>query len=81
MAWHQSRNKPLPEQMRAYCELDLWEQIFMKFESKYNLINIGSGPQHPAVTFTSYAPCYSHKNDFIGNAPDINNCNAFRTNV
>ena len=27
--------KPLPEPMLAYCQLDSWEQILVKFESEF----------------------------------------------
>ena len=30
--------KPLPEPMLAYCHLDSWEQISVKFESEFNHI-------------------------------------------
>ena len=33
-AWHRGA-KPLPEPMLAYCQLDSWEQISVKFESEY----------------------------------------------
>ena len=34
MACRLSGAKPLPEPMQAYCQLDPWEQISVKFESK-----------------------------------------------
>ena len=33
MAYRLSGTEPLPEPVLAYCELDSWEQISMKFES------------------------------------------------
>ena len=33
MAWRRTGDKPLPEPMLAYCELDSWEQISLKIKS------------------------------------------------
>ena len=35
MAWCLFGTKPLPEPMLAYCQLNSWEQISMKFESEF----------------------------------------------
>ena len=35
MACHLFGTKPLPEPMLAYCQLDSWKQISVKFESKF----------------------------------------------
>ena len=35
MAWCRRGDKPLPELMVAYCELDSWEQFSVKFESEF----------------------------------------------
>ena len=34
MAWRRIGAKPLPEPILAYCQLDSWEQISVKFESE-----------------------------------------------
>ena len=35
MAWRLFGARPLPEPMLAYCHLDSWEQISVKFESEF----------------------------------------------
>ena len=35
MAWRRIGTKQLPEPMLAYCQLDSWEQISVKFESEF----------------------------------------------
>ena len=35
MACRQFGAKPLPEPLLAYCELDSWEQILVKFEWEF----------------------------------------------
>ena len=38
MAWRQTGNKPLPEPMLTYYQLDHKEQISVKFKSKYKIL-------------------------------------------
>ena len=35
MSWRLLSAQPLPEPMLAYCQLDPWEQISVKFETKF----------------------------------------------
>ena len=35
MAWRLFGAKPLLEPMLAYCQLDSWEQILVKFDSEF----------------------------------------------
>ena len=39
MAWHRTGAKPLPGPMMTYRQLDLWEQISIKFLSKYTIFH------------------------------------------
>ena len=63
MAWHLFSAKPLFEPMLAYCRLDPWQQISVKYQSKYNNFHIiKSIPENVvckiAAIFFSVSICY-----------------------
>ena len=43
--------KPLPEPMLAYCNLDYWEQISVKFDSEFYHIDFKISSARIAVIF------------------------------
>ena len=68
MVWHPFGTKPFPEAMLTYCQFDLWEQISMKFGSKYKTFHQEKAfenvcktatilPRHQCVNVTIFSKC------------------------